>query len=107
MPLPPFNPSEKQDVKITIAPTNRAGEPTTGPFEWTVNAAGLTPQPTADGKTCLLVTDPGDLNVVATVTDTVSGNTDTYLVFRSAPPPPDNVTTAFNPSGELVDKATQ
>ncbi len=105
MPAPVVNPTETQDVLCAIAPVNRAGEPTTGPFAWTVNSPALTAQPAADGKSCLLVTQPGDIDAIAVVTDTVSGNTDTFPVKRFAPPPPDNLTVNFNPSASAVDKA--
>jgi hypothetical protein len=106
MPAPVVKPTETQDVQCNIAPTNRAGEPTSGPFEWTVNSPALTPQPSSDGKQCLLVTAPGAIDAVAIVTDTVSGNTDTFPVQRTVAPPPDNLTTNFNPSSTAVDKPT-
>jgi hypothetical protein len=105
MPAPVVRPTEAQDVQCNIAPVNRAGEPTSGPFTWTVNSPQLTPTPSADGKACLLVTAAGEIDAVATVTDSVSGNTDVFPVQRTAAPPPDNLTTNFNPTASAVDKA--
>lgn len=104
MPAPVVNPTETQDVQCTISPTNRAGQPTTGPFTWTENNGQLTLTPAADGKSCLAVTPAGAIDAVVTVTDTVSGNTDTFPVQRTVAPPPDNLTINFNPASSAVDK---
>lgn len=104
VPIPTLNPTETQDVQVTIAPTNRGGSPTTGPFAWTAANDQITPQPSADGKTCVGVTGAGAIDTALIVTDTVSGNTETYVVQRTVQPPPDNVTTSFNASGSVVDK---
>lgn len=104
MPVPVINPSETQNVRAAIAPTNRAGEPTTGPFVWSASNDQLTLEASADGKSCLLITAAGPIDSVATVTDTISGNTETFPVARTVAPPPDNLTTAFNGSATLEDK---
>jgi hypothetical protein len=104
MPAGPFNPSEQEDVQLQIAPVNAAGQPTPGPFNWTMSdgAAG-TLEKSADTKSAKLVTTPGSWDVVVIVTDPRTGISDTAAVSRTTAPA-DNNTTALNLSGSIVPK---
>jgi hypothetical protein len=104
MPLE-LTPNETQNVQFSITPRNAAGNPTTGPFNWSVSdgAAGSL-APSEDGKTCLLVTNPGQWDVVVIVKDTRSGITETAHVFRTVAPPEDNSAVTLGLTGELVEK---
>lgn len=106
MPAGPFNPTEAEDVSIGSFPVNAATQPTSGPFNWTLSDATAGSLAVAsDTKSCKLVTNPGAIDCVITVTDSVGGLSDTAAVSRGVVPPPvDNVTTAFNLSGSVVPK---
>lgn len=106
MPAGPFTPSPTEDVEVTIDPKNAAGEPTTGPFEWTSSNAMLAaPNPSADGKTCRFVVTPDTsaaLDIDITCVDKASGNSVSDKIQRGVV---DNATVNFNLSGSVVPKA--
>jgi hypothetical protein len=106
VPLPPFNPSDTQDVLAKIAPVNAAGQPCVGPFDWkSSDTSKVAVQPSADFLSCLCVCTPGvDLDVVVSVSQASTGITATFQIQRTAPPPPDNNVVELNLSGDLVDK---
>lgn len=100
----PFNPTEQQDVDFAIAPVNAAGQPTNGPFDWTrsdATAGELVVAP--DTKSAKLVTNPGAVSCIVTVTDPRTSVGESALVERTVVPP-DNNTTAMNLSGSVVPK---
>lgn len=105
MPAGPFNPTETEDVALAISPVNAAGEPTSGPFTWTVSdgAAG-TLEIAADTKSAKLVTALGSIDAVVVVTDPRTGVSDTAAVQRTVTPP-DNNTVNLNLAGSLAPKA--
>lgn len=105
MPAGPFNPDKTQDVQFTINPLNAGGQPTTGPFNWTLSdgSAGIL-TPAADGKSALFVTSPtlDTFDCMVTVADPHTGVTDTARVSRGVI---DNNTVSLSLSGSLVAKA--
>lgn len=107
MPIGAFNPSPTQNVKLSIAPKNAAGDPTSGPFAWTSsNNALVAVTPSEDGKTAICVVTEGiDIDALVSVSDPRTGVTDSATFSRVAPPPPDNNTTELGLTGEYVDKA--
>jgi hypothetical protein len=102
----PFNPTESQDVAFSITPVNAAGEPTSGPFTWTVSDPNSgTLVVSSDTKSARLVTSVGNIDTVLIVEDPASGKKESTVVSRAVQPPPDNMSVALNLSGELIDKA--
>lgn len=108
MPDPTVNPDLTQDVEFAIKPVNAAGNPTTGPFAWSISdgSAG-TFTPAADGLSAKLVTttDPAiNIDVVVTVTATNNGFTAIARVQRTGVVV-DNGTTDFGLTAVVVPKA--